>query len=418
MGTAKRLESISSIGQIVNEFYTEYNKSNIERKTNCRIIGYPLPHVILRSHDINYMYLPSYAATTAARHIAERLHQYAEEKGLLREVCSYVRANLGCAYAGEDGISELGPLYTMPKPDFILVTESCCSMTINWGDAERRIYKVPLFITHGPFLWDDTKADEEDAVIEMVRQLRELITFLEDITHRRFDWDKYKQTMAIAKETAKLRMETMDIACQTVPSPATLFDWTAMLGVVNYTLGLPAGLDTAARVREEVLSRIKRREGALSHEKYRLYWDGIMMWPYLGKLSKKCNDLNVNLIWSRYCSLSFWQNPELIDIDHPLESNARQIVNLHFNRNIDWLINKVTELCQRYHIDGMITHANLTCRTMAGPQLELMDAVSRRLGIPAVYFEGDMADSSLISESQLDTRLQALLETIDSRRNK
>ncbi len=40
----------------------------------------------------------------------------------------------------------------------------------------------------------------------------------------------------------------------------------------------------------------------------------------------------------------------------------------------------------------------------------------RKLGIPAVYFEGDMADESLISEAQIDTRLQALLETIEARR--
>jgi benzoyl-CoA reductase/2-hydroxyglutaryl-CoA dehydratase subunit BcrC/BadD/HgdB len=55
---------------------------------------------------------------------------------------------------------------------------------------------------------------------------------------------------------------------------------------------------------------------------------------------------------------------------------------------------------------------------MAGPQLEIIDAVSRKLGIPAVYFEGDMADETLISESQMDTRIQALIETIEARKGK
>lgn len=414
MGEGNRLKSLSSLGKEVNEFYMKYKRAGEEKKTICRIMGYPLPHVILRAHDVYYMFLPSYAATSAARRVVGRLHQVAEEKGLLREVCSYVRANVGCAFSAEAGIAGADPMYSMPKPDFIVVTESSCSMTINWGDAERRIYNVPLFVVHSPYVWDE--ADEKDAIAEVTRQLREFISFLEDITHRRFDWEKYKQTMAVAKETAELRMNTMDQACQAIPSPATLFDWTSLLAMINYLIGLPEGRDVALNVREEVLQKIERKEGAVVPEKYRLYWDGIMMWPFLGKLAQKCAALNANVIWSRYSTFSFWESPEMIDLENPLEGNAIQVVRLHFNRSIDWLIENITQLCQRYHIDGLLFHANLTCRTMAGPQLEIMEAVSRRLGIPAVYFEGDMTDETLISESQMDTRLQALIETIEARK--
>jgi benzoyl-CoA reductase/2-hydroxyglutaryl-CoA dehydratase subunit BcrC/BadD/HgdB len=414
VGEANRLQSMPSVGKAVNEFYENYKKATDEGRKICRIIGYPLPHVILRAHDVSYMYLPSYAATTSARHVSEKLHQVAEQKGLLREVCSYTRANVGCAFSSEAGINGADPMYTMPKPDFILVTESSCSMTFTWGEAESKIYDVPLFVIHDPYVWDE--ADEEDAIEEVTRQLRELIVFLEDLTERRFDWDRYRETMKVAKDTAKLRIDTMDLACQTVPSPATVFDWTALLALINYLIGLPEGREIALRVRQEVLSRIERKEGAIIPEKHRLYWDGIMMWPYLGRLAKKCAALDANAIWARYCSNSFWQWPDRINMDDPLRGNAAQVVGLHFNRNIDWLIETVTETCRRYHIDGLLVHANLTCRTMAGPQFEIMDAVSRKLGIPAVFFEGDMADESLISESQLDTRLQALIETINSRK--
>ena len=417
MGKANRLESMPSVGQAVNAFYGKYRRAREDGKTLCRIIGYPLPHAILRAHDIAYMYLPSYAATSAARHITGELHQVAEKKGLLREVCSYVRANMGSAFASEQGIN-LGtdPMYVMPKPDFILVTESSCSMTFTWGQAEADLFKVPLFVVHVPFVWNES--EEKDSVVEVARQLREFVVFLEDISGRKFDWDNYRKTMAIAKETAHLRIDTMDLACQAVPAPATVFDWTSMLALVNYLIGLPEGRDIAQNVRQEVLQRMKNKEGAIVPEKYRLYWDGIMIWPYLGRVAKKCADLGVNAIWARYCSFSFWQWPDRIDLNNPLEGNAAQVVGLHFNRNIDWLIDNISERCRRYHIDGLLFHANLTCRTMAGPQLEIIDAVSRKLGIPAVYFEGDMADETLISESQMDTRIQALIETIEARKGK
>jgi benzoyl-CoA reductase/2-hydroxyglutaryl-CoA dehydratase subunit BcrC/BadD/HgdB len=414
-GKVNRLKSMPSVGAAVNKFYENYREAAKQGKTTCRIIGYPLPHVILRTHDINYMYLPSYAATTSARHVSGKLLDVAEEAGYLREICSYTRCNIGAALVSAEMAAE-DPMYAMPKPDFILVTESSCSMTTNWGDAERRIYDVPLFTIYDPYVWDE--ADEKEAVAEVTHQLREFIIFLEDITHRAFDWDRYRETMAVAKETAGLRIHTMDLACQTVPSPATVFDWTALLALINYYIGLPEGRDIALTIREEILERIKNKEGAVIPEKYRLYWDGIMIWPYLGRIAKKCAALSANVIWTRYCSNSFWQHPDEIDLEHPLESNALQIVHLHFNHNIDWLIDTVSDTCQRYSVDGLLIHANLTCRTMAGPQFEIMEGVSRKLGIPAVYFEGDMADDTLISESQIDTRLEALIEIIEARKRK
>jgi benzoyl-CoA reductase/2-hydroxyglutaryl-CoA dehydratase subunit BcrC/BadD/HgdB len=45
-----------------------------------------------------------------------------------------------------------------------------------------------------------------------------------------------------------------------------------------------------------------------------------------------------------------------------------------------------------------------------------MDGVARRLGIPAITIGGDSVDARFYSDAQVDTRLQALLETIEARR--
>ena len=45
-----------------------------------------------------------------------------------------------------------------------------------------------------------------------------------------------------------------------------------------------------------------------------------------------------------------------------------------------------------------------------------MDGVGRRLGIPAITIGGDSCDERFYSDAQVDTRLQALLETIDARK--
>jgi benzoyl-CoA reductase subunit B len=105
-----------------------------------------------------------------------------------------------------------------------------------------------------------------------------------------------------------------------------------------------------------------------------------------------------------------------MDPTKPLESLAANGMALHANHNLDWLVDNISNLCQEYKIDGLVCHAHRTCRPLAAPQLEIMDGVSRRLGIPAVFFEADMADETFYADAQVDTRVQALLEEIDARR--
>jgi len=47
-----------------------------------------------------------------------------------------------------------------------------------------------------------------------------------------------------------------------------------------------------------------------------------------------------------------------------------------------------------------------------------MDAVTRRLGIPGMVLEADVGDETFYSDAQVDTRLGALLETIDARKSR
>jgi benzoyl-CoA reductase/2-hydroxyglutaryl-CoA dehydratase subunit BcrC/BadD/HgdB len=46
----------------------------------------------------------------------------------------------------------------------------------------------------------------------------------------------------------------------------------------------------------------------------------------------------------------------------------------------------------------------------------IMDGLARRLGVPAVTIGGDSCDVRFYSDAQVDTRLQALIETIEARR--
>jgi benzoyl-CoA reductase subunit B len=259
--------------------------------------------------------------------------------------------------------------------------------------------------------------EEREAVAGTVHQLREAIVFLEDTTHRKLDWDRLKAIMASVKEATTLRKEAMDM-CRAVPSPGTFFDWASALGGVNYMLGKPECSQLYQAMRDEVADRVANRQEAVIGEKYRLYWDGIACWPKLGHLAQKFANLGACVVAGRYTNLGFYSKPDLIDPERPLESLAENAVALHLNHNIDWLIDNVAQLCQEFAIDGLVMHAHRTCRSLAAAQLEVMDGVSRRLGIPGVFFEADIADETFYSDAQVDTRLQALVESIEAKRRR
>src|SRR3989337_2334933 len=139
--STNRLKSAALVGKAVDAFYAELRRAPQEGKKLAFCDGYPLPFPILRAMDIAYMYGYAYSAMVAARHVEKRLQDIAEERGYLREVCSYTRNAMGCALFPREEAATANPLWLMPPPDLVVVADPCCSMLVNWGDDERRRFQ-------------------------------------------------------------------------------------------------------------------------------------------------------------------------------------------------------------------------------------------------------------------------------------
>jgi len=409
----KRLASISQIGKVTDAFYDELRHAPENGKKVAWCGGYPTTFPILRAMDIAYLFEDVYAATAAARHKESKLQQVSADAGYLPEICSYARTTLGAAYFPEAEKAGADPYYLMPKPDFLIYADIGCSMLTSWSDAGRRHFKTPMFAVVTPYVW--TKADEQDSIHDLTRQYGELVTFLEDMTHRRLDWDRLRQVMANVKEAITYRIGAMETAGRAVPSPVTFFDWAASIGGVNYAIGTPLGVELFRNINTEVEQRVARKEGALPEERVRLYWEGHMCWPYMRWWGDTLADLGVNIIAAKYTHGHFFHRPDLIDPAKPLESLAANSVT-HLSYSIDLLAEEIMRLCRDYSIDAILCHYTRTCRIFPGPFFEVLDTVSRKLGIPGTFFEGDVADASFFAPEQARTRVEALVETVLARK--
>jgi benzoyl-CoA reductase/2-hydroxyglutaryl-CoA dehydratase subunit BcrC/BadD/HgdB len=377
----------------------------------------------------------------AARLAAQRLEGPAQlagaEYGYNAELCSYSRTHLGCSVltlqgtegdqTGVVGVHDQEVLAAkLPAPDFFVNNYAGCSTGQQWDGISYRVFgkELPIFNISHPFLWGNKpdsgylQGDEwEQASRFVASQLRELIGFLEHQTGRPFDYDALSESMTYIKRAAELRREGLDL-CKAKPAPATFWDWIASVAPINFLPGNQALVDYFADVRDEIQGRLDNGISAVKDEKYRLYFDGIMNWNKLGYLSRKFAEHGVAVLAGRYIQNAFWQEPHLIDTSDPILGMAQHYLLCPTNHGAKTLEYLTLRDCEEYGLDGLVFHSTRTCRAFTGPQRLLAKSAQDKLGIPSIFFEGDVADASFYKDGILESRLVAMLEAIDVRRER
>lgn len=246
-------------------------------------------------------------------------------------------------------------------------------------------------------------------------QLRKLIQFLEAESGKKFDWDMLGQNTDYLKRASEVRREGMAMF-KTRPSPGTFWDIIASVAHINF---LPASQDLVeyfTAIRDEIAERVKNGVGAIEDEQYRLYFDGIMNWNKLGVLARAFAERKVAVVAGRYTHNAFWQEPQLLDPADPLRGLAQNYLLCPTNHGLNTMKYFTRKDCEFYGIDGIVFHSTRTCRAFTNPQQVLAKTMQKEMGIPSIFFEGDVADESFYKGELLEGRLEAMLEAIDVRR--
>lgn len=392
---------------------------------------------LFQAAGLEWCHGEAFAARLAAQHLEEPAQAAGAEYGYIGELCSYARTHLGCAVLTQQTISErqtgvVGVVdqqelaSKLPAPDFFVNGYAGCSTGQQWDAMTYRVFdrKLPIFNVSIPMLWGNKpdagymRGEEWGEVSTYVEdQLRELISFLEHQTGRPFDWDMLSESMSYIKRASELRLEAMEL-CRLAPTPATYWDWVASIAPINFLPGNQALVDYFAGMKAEIEQRIVDGIPAIANERYRLYFDGIMNWNKLGFLTRKFAEYDVAVVAGRYTHESFWQEPQLIDVDNPLRGMAQHYLLCPLNHGMKNLQELLLRRIDEYAIDGIAFHSTRTCRAMTNPQSLLAKAAERERGTKSFFFEGDVADASFYNDEMFDSRLEAMLEAIDVQRMK
>jgi benzoyl-CoA reductase/2-hydroxyglutaryl-CoA dehydratase subunit BcrC/BadD/HgdB len=257
-----------------------------------------------------------------------------------------------------------------------------------------------------------SKAEIGQIVRDGVAELKNIVTSLEKITGKRLDYDKLSQNLALEKEASRLWWEVVGM-CRNIPSPMSVFDiFTQVLPFTIYR-GEPLAVsyyqDLLAELKERVAQKIVPMAGV---EKYRLYWDNLPIYYKLGEHVQKFASYGAVPVAAMFPF--YFGNPDL-DPGRPLESIVELFLFNPNNRGLKGRIDFLTKLIDDYAIDGFVMQRSRTCLLTNMGQDDIMKALVRKTGLPAVVIEGDMCDSRFYAAAEVDGKIDAFMEILAQR---
>jgi len=86
------------------------------------------------------------------------------------------------------------------------------------------------------------------------------------------------------------------------------------------------------------------------------------------------------------------------------------MVHFPYNYNLETRIEYFKDVIDKYNIDGVILHENMSCRPSTVGMVDLKNAIQRDKGIPVWILSADMNDPRAWADEPIKNRLEAFIE--------
>ncbi len=372
-----------------------------------KLVGYTTaisPVELFVAHDIVPIYPENHAVANLTAKMGVELSTATENLGYTSHLCAYARSDIGFRTIGK---SVTGGI---PEPDVLMACNAQCFTLTKWFQVlARRGNGLPMFVFDTPE-WIINKKAREEIVKYCVLQMKEMIKWMEDITKKKFDYDRLREVLKYSAQASVLYKKFLDMA-QYKPSPISIFDALIGMAITVYRRGTPECVEFYQSLCDELMEeKVAKGIGVLQNEKYRLYWENLPVWFKFRDHANLLGSYGGVILTSLY--VHAWSLEFDLDKD-PLLTMAENYVNRFSNSTIEDRADMAMELFKKYDMNGMIMFMNRSCKAVSFAVPSLKEILTKRTGIPALVFESDMGDPRFYSETQIRTRIEAYFETLD-----
>ena len=407
MVTMEPVKSVAGkkLAMIANNVYEDA----IAAKARGEKVGWiasNFPQEIPMTLGLHCVYPESQAAAISAKGAGLAMCEHAEgELGFSNDICAYARISMAYADLAKCPAEER----EMPLPDFVLCCNNICDCMLKWYENLGRMLDVPVICIDVPF---SNKYDVDRKRIDYVgAQFRDAIAKLEQITGKKWDEKRFEEvcrtSSAIGDEWLKATKYL-----NYKPAPYKGFDLFNHMAVATMARGQEDSLAAFKEFNAECEEFIKGHKSTFKgEEKHRVMFEGIACWPYLRVTYSTLAHAGVNVtscVYGPSFAFSYGSFDEMIE----------QYCSVPNAVNLERATELREQLCLEGKVDGGLVHINRSCKMWSSMMPEMARRISRDLDIPVVTFDGDQSDPRNFSEEQYITRVQGLVEIMESNKRK
>lgn len=361
---------------------------------------------------MNYFpgYPEAYAAITGAAGCTVPSIEYAESLGYNRDLCSYMKTSIGASrlnWPEDFGGHRPGDAY--------FSANLVCDTHLKWFEGEARFHGKPHFALDVPSLVAGESEERLEEYIDYVeQQFRDLIAFLEQETGKPFNEKKFLKIVDNSAEICRLFKELYEYRKR---FPANdYFEWVRsfMLPMVSQW-----NQKDAIKYYTKSLKMAGKRYGnhqtiETGREKYRVLWEGITIWYNVDLYQKVLAEKGAHVVVDPYTYSFAGRSKPGATLKETLRRIAKDHIIVPFTLNLDKRIAYFNRLIEEYDLDGIILHANQSCRPSSTGLLDLKEALSRKWGIPVLMMNTDHCDPRAYSDGSMNTRIEGFVELMET----
>ena len=354
-------------------------------------------------------YPEAYAALVGTAGCTVPAIEHAESLGYNRDLCSYMKTSIGASrmnWPEDFGGHRVADAY--------FSANLVCDTHLKWFENEAKIHNKPHFALDVPNLVAGEGEDRLEEYVDYVEaQLWDLIAFLEKLTKKPFNKAKFMEIVNNSAEICRLFRELYEYR-KCFPANA-YFEWVRsfMLPMVSQW-----NQKDAIRYYRKHLKMAQKRYGnskviASGREKYRVLWEGITLWYNVDLYQKILAEKGAYIVAEPYTYSFAGRSKPATDFKETLRRMARDMIIVPFTLNLDRRITYFDTLIQEFDLDGIIMHANQSCRPSSTGLLDLKEALSEKWGIPILMMNTDHCDPRAYAEGPMNTRVDGFVELME-----
>jgi benzoyl-CoA reductase/2-hydroxyglutaryl-CoA dehydratase subunit BcrC/BadD/HgdB len=334
----------------------------------------------------------------AKKEVVQEFLGIAEEAGMPSDVCSTDRFIVGAALAGE-----------LPAENSFFVSGSSpCDGTRIAYPIMQKVLEIPTLYIESPYTYEREAARWYGGQIKS-----QLIPFLEEMTGKKFDLDRFRETIEESNRAYELMLDIYDTYKQSpCPHPAAIRG--SSYGLFITQAGNPKLTETLTIIHEDATRRVKENIQSKIEEKNRVMWAHVPPVFDTSLFSWMEKHLGAAVVTTSLSSTAILLPIDTTDMDTMLEGYAWQgldmtmsIMRLDTKRFWDYTMRTFDD----YGCDALIVTIHVGCNNIAGCA-GIWRRYARERDIPVLFLELDYNDERILSSEPLREQLEEFFTTV------